>query len=155
MPEQERMFPIQASRSGVHPTRIPWSVAELAYTRYVHSFGHGQTLERLAERGGFGAEEMDSLLPDWRQRCDEIHTLRRDLDGAKAQRERAVEALLLAQLSAIEAFYEGAYALAGRPLVAGTDIEPAWNTSRAKERVNDLTVTLRALRAIEHKETTP
>jgi len=45
---------------------IPWPVAELAYDVYSSRFGTSQTLERLAERGGFGACEMDALLPGWR-----------------------------------------------------------------------------------------
>ena len=69
----ERTFPIQRGERGVkpHPTRIPWHVADLAYSVYSARFGTSQSLERLAERGGFGPEEMDMFLPDWRERCDE------------------------------------------------------------------------------------
>jgi len=63
-------FPIMASYAkGVTddpPMWIPWPVAELAYDVYSSRFGTSQTLERLAERGGFGACEMDALLPGWR-----------------------------------------------------------------------------------------
>jgi hypothetical protein len=37
---------------------LPWSVAEDAYETYVQWFGDNQSLERLAERGGFTAEEF-------------------------------------------------------------------------------------------------
>jgi len=62
-------FPIMASYAkGVTadpPLWIPWPMAELAYDVYSSRFGTSQTLERLAERGGFGAGEMDALLPGW------------------------------------------------------------------------------------------
>ncbi len=50
-----------------HPMQIPWHIAELAYSVYVR-YGGEQSLNRLAERGGFGASEMDKYLPDWRER---------------------------------------------------------------------------------------
>lgn len=67
----ERRFPIQGdtveTRSGrrhdVPPTTIPWSEAEIAYRTYA-DLGHGsQSLERLAERGGFGRWEFAMLHP--------------------------------------------------------------------------------------------
>ena len=66
-------FPIipdlrQDSPVAPHPMKVPWSVAELAYSVYVRRGGGDQSLERLAERGGFGASEMDMFLPDWRER---------------------------------------------------------------------------------------
>ena len=64
-------FPIMVSyakgaAAGDPPLWIPWRIAELAYAAYSSRFGTDQTLERLAERGGFGAGEMDALLPGWR-----------------------------------------------------------------------------------------
>ena len=77
----ERMFPIQRERGAKpHPTQIPWSLAELAYSVYSARYGTSQSLERLAERHGFGPSEMDDFLPDWRERCDEIRTLRDERD---------------------------------------------------------------------------
>jgi hypothetical protein len=41
---------------------IPWAIAEQAYKAYVAD-GHGsQSLERVAERGGFCPFEIDALL---------------------------------------------------------------------------------------------
>lgn len=41
---------------------IPWAIAKQAYKEYVRR-GHGdQSLERVAERGGFSPEEIDALL---------------------------------------------------------------------------------------------
>jgi hypothetical protein len=43
---------------------IPWWLAEEAYKVYSAHFGNDQSLERLAERGGFGREELLWLLRD-------------------------------------------------------------------------------------------
>lgn len=66
-----KMFPIQMERDAdPHPVRVPWNVAELAYSVYAGRYGTSQSLERLAQRGGFAPSEMDNFLPDWRKRCD-------------------------------------------------------------------------------------
>jgi hypothetical protein len=71
------MFPLQTSRHAPPgPTSIPWSVAEKAYGAYAREYGKGQSLERLAERGGFGWCEMDTLYPPWRDEVSEIIRLR-------------------------------------------------------------------------------
>ena len=49
-------FPIQ----GVG--KIPWAFAAKAYKKYVQLFGGNQSLERLAERGGFGWQEFVHLF---------------------------------------------------------------------------------------------
>ena len=70
-----KMFPIQRSDP------IPWSVAETAYTAYVARYGSQQTLARLADRGGFGIDEMDLLFPAWRPACAvEINALNQHED---------------------------------------------------------------------------
>jgi hypothetical protein len=51
-----RRFPIQ----GGHPVR--WAIAEQAYARYASFFGKDQSIERMAERGGFGVLELDFFL---------------------------------------------------------------------------------------------
>jgi hypothetical protein len=57
MMEGYRQFPIL--RSGHHPTsKVPWWLAEIAYEGYVARFGDRQSLEMLAERGGFGRNEL-------------------------------------------------------------------------------------------------
>lgn len=48
-------FPIQGGDA------IPWAAAEQAYREYVKHGGAGQSLERLAERGGFGLQEWACL----------------------------------------------------------------------------------------------
>lgn len=50
-----KRFPIQQTGS------VPWEAAEKAYTAYAARYGTGQSLERLAERGGFGLAEFAVL----------------------------------------------------------------------------------------------
>ena len=50
-------FSLQESKS-----EIPWWLAEIAYEHYAKLYGKQQSLERLAERGGFGRDELVSLL---------------------------------------------------------------------------------------------
>lgn len=56
-PDDDRPCPVQ-SRDDVRA--IPWGLAEILYPAY----GHDQTLERLAERGGFGRMELGALAVD-------------------------------------------------------------------------------------------
>lgn len=81
--ETQRSFPLQHDGGPPHPTSIPWSVADTAYSVYVKRHGPGQTLKRLAERGGFGALEMDDLYPGWREEVSEIRRLEAELDAWK------------------------------------------------------------------------
>lgn len=67
-----KMFPIQSERGAkAHPTKIPWAIADLAYSVYSAKYGKEQSLERLAQRGGFGPSEMDMFLPNWRELCSQ------------------------------------------------------------------------------------
>ena len=54
-------FPIQAQDAGGRVT-VPWSHAEEAYKEYSVRYGTSQSLERLAERHGFGVSEIVILL---------------------------------------------------------------------------------------------
>lgn len=63
-----RQFPIMVRKGQHGPARVPWSIAEQAYAVFSAMPGCGsQSLERLAERGGFHADEMDECLPNWRE----------------------------------------------------------------------------------------
>ena len=78
--KDDRPFPIQAgtyqNESGepyrpikrYRPCSIPWWLAEEAYKLYSKRFGTSQSLERLAERGGWGRAELLWLLGDG---CDD------------------------------------------------------------------------------------
>lgn len=85
-PTTSRMFPVHAVRSDYAkpgPLSIPWAVAEKAYGVYALKYGKVQSLERLAERGGFGWNEMDEYYPAWREEVDELHKLRAEVDQLK------------------------------------------------------------------------
>jgi hypothetical protein len=83
----ERTFPIQGPTSH---RRIPWWLAEEAFAVYSSRYGMSQSLERLAERGGFGAEEMDLFVPGWRDRIDRVKRLEASV-AALTERARRVE----------------------------------------------------------------
>jgi len=69
--DDTRPFPIQGGARSNSPrtndkrSTIPWWLAEEAYRCYTELYGRSQTLERLAERGGFGREELLFLLRSW------------------------------------------------------------------------------------------
>lgn len=52
---QLRPFPIQGGGA------VPWWLAEVAYEHYYEQWP-GQSLERMAERGGFGVSEIVGLI---------------------------------------------------------------------------------------------
>jgi hypothetical protein len=70
MTTDERRFPIQGEwddhpsrpRRYIPPCTVPWSVAARAYAVYDAKWRTGQSMERLAERGGFGRIELLWLL---------------------------------------------------------------------------------------------
>ena len=66
---RKRRFPLQAYEMCRSLITVPWAYAEEAYKEYSAQFGTSQTLERLAERGGFGASEIVMLLV---QRCKRL-----------------------------------------------------------------------------------
>ncbi len=51
-----KRFPIQDVGS------VAWAAAEHAYTNYTRRHGHDQSLDRLAQRGGFGLGEFADLF---------------------------------------------------------------------------------------------
>lgn len=68
-----RGFPIQqesrraksGSMEAVPAIHIPWSVAEVAFGEYARRYpscAHQQPIERLAQRGGFGRDELLMFL---------------------------------------------------------------------------------------------
>ncbi len=52
---KERKFPMQNGPA------IPWLLAELLYVGYSACYGTDQTLERIAQRGGFGWGEIEQF----------------------------------------------------------------------------------------------
>lgn len=81
----ERRFPIQATDSRGSVT-IPWPHAEEAYKEYVAQFGMCQTLERIAERQGFGASEIVLFLVGRIKRLEgEMSKAAQPVQAAKAE----------------------------------------------------------------------
>lgn len=63
--EDTRPFPIQGHGHAEKPSTVPWWLAQVAYEGYAKLFpgsARSQSLERLAERGGFGREELVRLI---------------------------------------------------------------------------------------------
>lgn len=84
-------FPIMSdSKHGDLPARshapIPWVVAERAYADYSRRYGTEQTLERLAERGGFGCREMDTHAPGWEEECTAVAILEARVEVLEAEK---------------------------------------------------------------------
>lgn len=73
---EDRKFPLLGGVSRIGS--VPWWVAEQAYMGYASKYGDSQSLERLAERGGFGIEEMDEFFPEWREKASLISRLQAD-----------------------------------------------------------------------------
>ncbi len=86
-----RKFPLLGN--GANIGSIPWWVAEQAYMGYASKYGDSQSLKRLAERGGFGIEEMDEFFPDWRDKCSIIKQLEAELVKANEENKRLREEL--------------------------------------------------------------
>lgn len=64
---------------------IPWAIAEEAYLDYSKRYGTDQSLERLAQRGGFAPDELDQHRPGWRPTTLLIDTLTAERDHARAR----------------------------------------------------------------------
>lgn len=62
-------FPVLQQPYGQKHTHqsIPWEIAAIAYQEYARQFGTRQSIERIAERGGFATSELDMLYPGWRE----------------------------------------------------------------------------------------
>ena len=84
-----KWFPIQRS------TPIRWHLAQRAYDTYARLYGTEQTLERLAERGGFGLQEFACLFNGHKPREGHAECVEKaDAVGRKiAALEKAVEDL--------------------------------------------------------------
>ena len=91
---EPRRFPVVSGGT------IPWEIAEAAYIEYARKYGKSQTLERMAERGGFHVDELDMFRPSWRAEIvlldsarEEITDLRKRLE--ESERQNIDDALML------------------------------------------------------------
>lgn len=44
---------------------LKWEIAEKVYEQYCRLYGDDQSLKRIAERGGFGVDEIINYLNKW------------------------------------------------------------------------------------------
>jgi hypothetical protein len=59
----KRRFPMQDGPD------IDWATAEKIYEMYSALYGNSQTLERLAERGGFGWKEVAYITSEYKKKA--------------------------------------------------------------------------------------
>lgn len=86
-----RRFPLTTGGS------VPWLLGEEGYRTYAKFNGNDQSIERMAQRGGFAFEELACLVQGHTgygqpQHLDCIEALRRRLSAEEAERQRAVAA---------------------------------------------------------------
>lgn len=63
---EPKMFPMQTG------PQIPWALAEEIYRVYVALFDTRQSLERLAERGGFGWAEVEAMAVMYKRKFGKL-----------------------------------------------------------------------------------
>ena len=57
MTKDEKQFPIQRDRDNP-ASSVPWWLAKEAWKFYDSEFRTGQSIERMAQRGGFSRDEL-------------------------------------------------------------------------------------------------
>lgn len=62
MSEMSKRAPVQWEFRKRPPGTIAWSEHVEAWTAYATRYGNSQSAERIAERGGFGFDELVILL---------------------------------------------------------------------------------------------
>ena len=97
----DRRFPILKGGGET----ISWNLAQQAYRNY----GSSQTLKRIAERGGFGWDELDALLSDkYKEWCFE-----KDISVAR-ERVLSHDKSLIAEVEKLRAENERLRGVLGR-----------------------------------------
>lgn len=89
------MYPTDSRRNvAPGPLTISMSIAERAHSVYVQKYGKGQTLERMIERGGYHAGELDMYLgTGWRQEEHEIELLRAQVAKLQAEHDAVLQTI--------------------------------------------------------------
>ena len=66
--EQRKTAPFQKTDyNKYYPShRIHWKAHLEAYKAYSQRYGTSQSAERIAERGGFGDNELNEFYPEWK-----------------------------------------------------------------------------------------
>ncbi len=79
----DKRAPVQGYSAG-----IPWEMHLRAYDAYCKKYGSQPALIDLEGRncrGGFGTEELDQFIPDWRDELSETVRLLRRAEAAEAE----------------------------------------------------------------------
>ena len=71
---RERTFPIQKG------TDVPWAMAQRAYVYYSEQYGNTQSIERMAQRGGFGWQEFACFLAGHDPRSGHVECTEKAMD---------------------------------------------------------------------------
>ncbi len=97
--DNKKMAPVIGYKLG-----IPWSLHCRAWDAYAKKYGGSQSAERLAERGGFGLQELDMFVPEWRDEVSEISGLKNRIENLTkflkyiSEKEGAVDGLFAGDL---------------------------------------------------------
>lgn len=85
--DPRRRCPVMYARTDRGgPPSISREIAELAHCAYEKRFGRGQALDRLIERGGFGAGELDMFIgPGWRVAESENAALHAEVERLRTE----------------------------------------------------------------------
>lgn len=81
----KRLANVQGYSAG-----IPWEMHLNAWDAYAKKWGRSQTAERMHERGGFSAGELDVLIPGWREDLSIITKLQDELYCTEVELESAL-----------------------------------------------------------------
>lgn len=84
-----RRFPV----AGTRGLTVPWAIGEAAWLAYAKRYGTLQSVERIAERGGFGPDELDEFFPQWRsvdQQMSEIAALKQQLAESEGELQNEI-----------------------------------------------------------------
>lgn len=87
MSTTEKRAPVQGYIAG-----IPWSLHLEAYDAYCKRYGRQQALIEGGCRGGFGTQELDVLIPGWRERVSEIGQLKARIETLMKLNEQLANA---------------------------------------------------------------
>lgn len=82
---RSKPFPIQSDRNRPAPNSCPWHIAERAYSVYAAANGTSQSIERIAQRGGFSALEMDFLCPGWVSEREHFNLMDAEINRLRAK----------------------------------------------------------------------
>lgn len=142
-----KRFPIiEDPKRTPHPHSISWDLAEQAYTVYSSQYGKSQSLERIAERGGFYPSEMDEFVPGWEGKEDDMEALKHLCRFLAKQQEKQKESIG----KAVMLLHKGEVDEARKQLAQRTPIIQGFQNQLYLRRIGEQNIdTPQCLKAIE------